>query len=126
GGGDATAQIVGDWLGPAPGDTGQCGVAYGEWFFQSAGSYTFTENSDATAYPNTMTPAPADCAGLTLYGTYAVQGNQIVFHQQGDPGCPPCQQTADFSVTYRFIDANDVQMCDTTPGGSCYLYARQH
>ena len=111
--GGATSQLVGDWLGPFPGPPGSCGKEYGEWFLYSTGSYTFTSNSQR-------------CGGFTLYGQFGVQGNVITFHQQANPGCPTCAQSATFSVTFSFVTGGALRLCDTSAGGSCYVYYRQH
>lgn len=105
--GSATA-LAGRWFGPFPSDTGECGEAYGEFTFQSAGSYSFTTNS-------------ADCGGFTSLGNYQVQGDVIGFQQTGIPNCPTCQQYVSFSVRYSFINGA-LQMCDNV---RCYTYYRQ-
>jgi hypothetical protein len=103
------ASLVGDWLGPMPGDAGECGESYGEWFLHATGSYTFTTNS-------------SDCGGFTNYGSYQVSGNVIDFRQQGVANCATCEQQAAFAVTYRFVTENTLELCDNV---RCYDYYRQ-
>jgi hypothetical protein len=103
------AQLVGDWLGPFPTATGSCGASYGEFFFQANGSYAFNGNSE-------------NCGGFTPEGTYTVASNVITFHQTRVPNCPTCTQSLEYSVTFSFVTANDLQVCS---GLLCYTYARQ-
>ena len=109
GGGGGASELVGDWLGPFPTSTGACGASYGEFFFQSNGSYAFNGNSE-------------NCGGFTPVGRYTVEGNVITFDQTGVPNCPICQQTAQYAVTFSFITSNDLQICS---GLLCYVYHRQ-
>ena len=103
------AELVGDWLGPFPTSTGACGASYGEFFFQSNGSYAFNGNSE-------------NCGGFTPVGTYTVNGNVITFDQTGVPNCPICQQRVQYAVTFSFVTSNDLQICS---GSLCYVYHRQ-
>jgi len=109
GGGGGVAELVGDWLGPFPTSTGACGASYGEFFFQSNGSYAFNGNSE-------------NCGGFTPVGTYSVEGNVITFDQTGVPNCPICQQRVQYAVTFSFVTSNDLQICS---GSLCYVYHRQ-
>ncbi len=92
--------LQGSWVGPVPGDAGDCGTASGTWTFGPGSNYTFQGSYE-------------DCAGVTDTGTYQVQGNVINFAPQG---------IQPFSVSFSFPDG-DLQLCDD-PGTQCYSYSQ--
>ena len=100
--------VAGDWLGPMAGDAGRCGASYSEFFLQANGSYSVTSRSN-------------DCGGFTVYGRYSARNGSISFDQLGSD-CPACTQTAAYSVSISFIDANSLEMND---GTFSYIYHRQ-
>ncbi len=134
------AALVGDWLGPFPSSSGKCNsgdaarTEYGEWWFYSAGSYTFASNSEplgtvappagSTSTSTTPITTPGCGVGMTLYGKYSVQGDVITLYQQGDPGCPTCTQTDTVSFGFSLIGHQALKLCDNTVG-ECWTYYRQ-
>jgi hypothetical protein len=109
---DNSSALVGNWLGPMPGDTGACGSAYAAYTIGGGGTYSVQANS-------------AGCGGFTTYGSYSTQGSEIVFHQQGND-CGECQQVQDLPATFAFTGgANNLQLCDYPSGGQCHIYHRQ-
>jgi hypothetical protein len=102
--------VVGDWLGPAPSDTGSCGTSYSEWLLKSDGVYYVTDNSE-------------DCAGFTTSGNFQLQGNSLDFEQESS-SCRDCG-VADYSVTISFSGLDEMEMCDVPADGICYTYSRQ-
>jgi hypothetical protein len=100
GGGGQVANLQGSWVGPVPGDAGNCGSASGTWTFGADSNYTFQGSYE-------------DCAGVTDTGTYQVQGNVINFSPQG---------IQPFSASFSFPDG-DLKLCDD-PGTQCYTYSQ--
>jgi hypothetical protein len=105
-------KLPGDWLGPFPAPGTACDYEYAEWFLYATGSYTLTWNSES-------------CGGSTSYGKYVVKGNLLTFYQQSVPGCPTCAQRQTIRVSFRFVTSSALRLCNY-PGGSCYIYYRQH
>ena len=64
--------LQGSWVGPVPGDAGDCGTGSGTWTFGPGSNYTFQGSYD-------------NCAGVTDTGTYQVQGNVIKLLAAGHP-----------------------------------------
>jgi len=93
--------LQGTWVGPVPGDEGDCGTASGTWTFGPGADYQFNG-------------IYADCAGVTDTGTYQVQGDVINFTPQG---------VQPFSVTYTLTDGA-LQLCDHS-AMRCYTYYQQ-
>ena len=110
GSGLTRAEVAGDWLGPAPGDTGGCGTAYSEWLLQTDGAYSVNDNSES-------------CGGFTVEGSYSAEGGELAFHPTAST-CPDCA-IGDFSVTVSMSGANAMRMCDVPADGRCYTYYRQ-
>jgi hypothetical protein len=110
GAGIEMAEVAGDWLGPAPGDTGSCGSSYAEWQLEQDGAYYVTDNSE-------------DCGGFTASGGFQIQGSSLDFAQESST-CGDCG-AADFSVTVSFSSLDEMEMCDVPADGICYTYARQ-
>jgi len=110
GNGLTMTEVAGDWLGPAPGDTGGCGTAYSEWLLESNGAYSVNDNS-------------ADCGGFTVEGSYSAEGSELAFHPTAST-CPDCA-IGDFSVTVTMSGASAMRMCDVPADGRCYTYYRQ-
>jgi hypothetical protein len=98
--GGQVANRQGSWVGPVPGDAGDCGTGSGTWTFGPGSNYTFQGSYD-------------NCAGVTDTGTYQVQGNVINFSPQG---------IQPFSASFSFPDG-DLQLCDD-PGTQCYTYSQ--
>jgi hypothetical protein len=103
-------QVAGNWLGPAPGDTGGCGSSYAEWLLQADGSYAVTDNSE-------------DCGGFTASGIFELQGDTLSFEQERST-CGDCG-VADYSVSISFPGPSSLQMCDVPADGRCYTYSRE-
>jgi hypothetical protein len=103
------SRLLGAWLGPVPGDQGRCGTASGAFFFQSDATYAYNQQT-------------MECGGFTSTGTYAVTGSSIAFQQLEVVNCPTCTQMAQFSVSFSFVTADSLEICD--PAG-CWTYHRQ-
>lgn len=104
------SKLVGQWLGPALGDAGQCGAAYGEWTFFRNREFSYTANYD-------------DCPGVTQAGTYSVQERTIILHvTQGctEGGCPYTE-----TAYFRFLTTNAFEICDYPSDLNCNDYQRQ-
>ena len=97
----SSPSLQGSWIGPVPGDAGNCGTASGTWTFGPGTDYQFNGIYE-------------DCAGITDTGNYQVQGDVINFTPQG---------VQPFSVTYTLTDGA-LQLCDNT-AGRCYTYYQQ-
>jgi hypothetical protein len=110
GAGIAMTDVVGDWLGPAPGDTGSCGSSYGEWLLEQDGVYSMTDNSE-------------NCAGFTASGNFQLQGSSLAF-EQASSSCGDCG-ASNYSVTISFSGVDSMEMCDVPADGICYTYSRQ-
>ena len=104
GGGDAvlTDQVtpVGIWVGPVPGDEGECGTGSGEFIFAPDGVYQFDAIYDS-----------GEC-GYQDKGIYQLQGNLIFFQPQ---------DASAFLEVYGFDDG-DLVLCDYPDTARCYDY----
>ena len=99
----SASQFVGDWLGPYPGSDVACGSSYSEIHFLSDGTYYTTYNTN-------------DCGGFTIYGTYAVQGSNLIVHELRSD-CGDCT-LGSFTVPYNFVTPNALNI-------NGYTYYRQ-
>ena len=104
--GGTTGQraLAGEWVGPVPGDEGECGEGSGEWIFDpDNATYQFDAIYDS-----------GEC-GYQSNGTYQVQGNSIDFQPQNETA---------FTAAYSFDDG-DLVLCDAPGSAQCYDYQSQ-
>ncbi len=96
-----TSTPAGEWVGPVPGDEGECGTGSGEWIFDpDNGTYQFDAIYDS-----------GEC-GYQSNGTYQVQGDTIYFQPLDEAG---------FQEIYGFEDG-DLVLCDVPDTAVCYDY----
>jgi hypothetical protein len=100
--------LVGAWLGPALGDTGECGTASAEYAFSPNGTYRYQAIYD-------------NCDAVMMDGHYELQADggvlQTSVEECGQAGCPPGPSTLTMSVTA--IDPDGIVL-------DGHSYRRQH
>jgi hypothetical protein len=100
--------LVGTWVGPAMGDTGECGTAAGVYAFGPDGTYRYQAMYGT-------------CDAVMIDGHYELQADgsvlQISMELCGEPGCPP-----DPSIQTTSISAVDP---DSIVLDGRYVYHRQ-
>jgi hypothetical protein len=101
--------LVGAWLGPKFGDTGECGTASGEYAFSPDGTYRYKSSSDS-------------CDTIMIEGHYDLQSDggvlQISMEECNDPGCPPGPWVLSTSISA--IDPDSIVL------DGHYTYRREH
>lgn len=113
--------LVGTWLGPALGDSGECGVEYGQFTFFRNQEYSYTMNSDYQEIRNPQGQITRinDCGGITNAGYYAAQRGVLTIRWLR---CNyPCSPGA-ASVRFTFLNINTFEIADQ---GGVYIYYRQ-
>jgi hypothetical protein len=111
----APATLVGDWLGPMPGDSGRCGDAYSEVIFRPNGAYSITTNSKNKE-------GLGECGGFTTWGVYEARGDVLYFHQRG--ASPGLRQRIEYSARFQFNGPNALMLQDSG-SGRWFTYYRQ-
>ncbi len=95
------STLAGEWIGPVPGDEGDCGTGSGEWIFDpDNGTYQFDAIYDS-----------GQC-GYQSNGTYQVEGDSIYFQPSDESG---------FQEIYGFEDG-DLVLCDVPDTAECNDY----
>ena len=101
--------LVGAWLGPAFGDTGECGIASAEYAFSPDGTYRYQAIYD-------------NCAAVMIDGHYELQAEggvlQTSMEECGAPGCPPGPSILTTSISA--VDPDSIVL------DGRYTYRRQH
>jgi len=101
--------LVGAWLGPAFGDTGECGIASAEYAFSPDGTYRYQAIYD-------------NCAAVMIDGHYELQAEggvlQTSMEECGEAGCPPGPSILTMSISAVYPDSVVLD--------GRYTYRRQH
>jgi len=101
-------DLVGRWLGPALGDTGQCGAAYAEFMFTADGQFAYVQNTEA-------------CGGIDGGGVYSIDGQSIHVHFDHCSTCAVYGTPPDVVESYRMPDRDTLMLCDVR----CYTFRRE-
>jgi hypothetical protein len=114
---DAWAQsassVAGNYIGPMPGDTGECGQSTENMILNTDGSYQITVLTDVTA-------SNPGCGGFTLWGTYQTAGGVMYFHNEQST-IPSANPVWDVSAYYTQPATGVLVLSDGT--GSWTYYA---
>ena len=101
--------LVGAWLGPPFGDTGECGRASAEYAFSPDGIYRYQAIYD-------------NCDAVMIDGHYELQADggvlQTSMEECGAPGCPPGPSILTTSISA--VDPDSIVL------DGRYTYRRQH
>jgi hypothetical protein len=110
----ASAQLgpqymVGHWLGPALGNSGQCGTAYAEFMFTQDGQFSYVQNTQT-------------CGGVDGGGHYSADGQMLRMHFERCNTCAVYGFPPDLTEPYRIPDENTLMLCENW---GCYTFHRQ-